>query len=105
MYNLKAEERETIISWCDDDDDKFFIYSSQQPIIRRLLKNPLFECKDKRYIKDSPYYPGPIALEGYLPLRALTIRKKLRTLTPEQKEAAGEKLRIYREEQKDDSKE
>ena len=75
--SLTAEERETIISWADDDNDEIFIYSSQQPMIRRLLKNPLFRCEDKRYNNTYNCYPDPISVEGYLPKRALTLRKVL----------------------------
>jgi len=90
--SLTAEERETIISWCDTDKNQFFIYSSQQPMIRKILRNPLFECKDKRYNKAYTYHPDPISVEGYLPLSCLTIRKKKRRLTPEQKEQAIQRL-------------
>ena len=75
--SLTAEERETIISWADDDKDQIFIYSSQQPMIRRLLKNPLFKLTRDRYNKEYRMYPDPISIEGYLPKRALTIRKVL----------------------------
>jgi len=78
LQSLTPEERETIISWADDDRGKIFIYSSQQPMIRRLLKNPLFELKDKRFNKSYHCFPDPISIEGYLPKRALTIRKVLR---------------------------
>ena len=83
--SLTAEERETLISWADDDKDKIFIYSSQQPMIRRLQKNPLFEQIRERFNKAYRVYPDPISIEGYLPKRALTIRKVLRksNTTPE----------------------
>lgn len=79
LQSLLAEERETIISWADDDKDKIFIYSSQQPMIRRLKKNPLFELIKER--NNPNYRLNPISIEGYLPKRALTIRKVLAKAT------------------------
>ena len=73
---LTQEERETIISWNDNDKDRIFIYSSQQPMIRRLLKNKLFKLKEKHLNRGYAVYPAPISVEGYLPRRALTIRTK-----------------------------
>ena len=101
-YHLTAEERETIISWNDEDRDSIWIYSSQQPMIRRLLKNPLFECQRKAYNKAYKIYPAPISVEGMLPRRVLTIRTKLvkRELTDEQKKELIERLKHARETQK-----
>jgi hypothetical protein len=98
--SLTAEERETIISWNDEDGDKIFIYTSQQPQIRKLLNNPLFECTDKRYNKSYACYPGPISVEGYLPRSALSIKKKIRKLTDEQRKEAAERLKIARKARK-----
>jgi len=94
--SLTAEERETIISWSDIDKTHFFIYSTQQPIIRKLLRNPLFSMGRKQYNKAYRVHPEPISIEGYLPKRCLTIRSKLRKLTPEQKKANIERLRKAR---------
>jgi len=101
-YYLTAEERETIISWNEEDRDIIWIYSSQQPMIRRLLKNPLFECQRKAFNKAYKIYPDPISVEGLLPRRALTIRTKLvkRELTDEQKKELVERLKHGRESQK-----
>lgn len=95
--SLSMAERETIISWNDSDKDKIFIYTSQAPTIRRLLKNPLFECCDKRYNKNYSCFPDPISVEGYLPRKALTLRTKIRKLTREQREKASERLKHARE--------
>ena len=97
--SLTSEERETIISWNDEDKGCFLISSSQQPMIRKLLRNPLFEVKDKFYSKKYKVYPKPIRVEGYLPLRCLTIRTKLfkRNLTKEQKDKLVRRLRNGRE--------
>ena len=97
--HLVAEERETIISRNDEDRDKIWIYSSQHPMIRRLLKNPLFECQYKAYNKSYKIYPSPISVEGYLPKRSLTIRTKLvkRELTDEQKKQLVKRLRNGKE--------
>ena len=98
-YSLAAEERETIISWNDEDKNKIFIYSSQQPIIRRLLKNPLFDCQRKAFNKAYKIYPDSISVEGYLPRKCLTIRTKLvkRILTDEQKTELVKRLRNGKE--------
>ena len=98
--SLTSEERETVISWADDNRDEIFVYSSQQPMIRRLLKNPLFKCQRKAYNKAYKCYPDPISVEGMLPRKALTIRTKFKKLTPEQRKQAVEHLRIARECQK-----
>jgi len=95
--SLTAEERETVISLTDDERDEIFIYSSQQPMIRRLLKNPLFKCKQKRFNKAYKIYPNPISVEGMLPRKALTIRTKIRKLSLEQRKQAVERLEIARE--------
>ena len=99
-YSLTPEERETIISWTDEDKNKIFIYSSQQPIIRRLLKNPLFVCQRKTRNKAYRNYPEPISVEGLLPRKCLTIRTKIRKLTPDQRKEAVERLKKARERQK-----
>jgi len=98
--SLTSEERETIISYNDSDGGKIFIYTSQQPLIRRLLSNPLFEVLHKSYNRLYACFPGPISVEGYLPKKALTIRRKFRNLTPKQKKKAEETLRFARETQK-----
>lgn len=91
---LTAPERETIISWADDDD-KIFIYSSQQPMIRKLRKNKLFELMEERFNKNYAHYPEAISIEGYIPKNALTIRTKIirREFTKEQKKEIVERLR------------
>ena len=99
-YSLTQEERETVISWADDDRAEIFIYTSQQPMVRRLLKNPLFKCQLKRYNKAYKCHPGPISVEGLLPRKALTIRTKIRKLSPEQREQAVKLLKKARERQK-----
>jgi len=86
MLSLTREERETIISWSDEDRDKIWIYSSQQPMIRKLKKNPLFELKNESYNKDYKCYPNPISIEGYLPRKALIIRTKIVKLKLSRKE-------------------
>ena len=98
--SLTPDERETIISWCDSDKSMFYIYSSQQPMIRKLLRNPLFVLKDKRFNKSYRCYPGPISVDGYLPIRSLTIRSKLRTLTPENRKKFASRLREYHKNKK-----
>jgi hypothetical protein len=101
-YHLVAEERETIISWNEEDRDTIWIYSSQQPMIRRLLKNPLFECQRKAFNKAYKICPDPISVEGLLPRRALTIRTKLmkRELTEQQRKEFVERMKHGRETQK-----
>ena len=77
-HSLSAEERETIIQWADGENrDKIFIYSSYQPMVRRLLKNPHFECQCKAYNKSYSCHPNPVSVEGTLPRKCLTIRKSL----------------------------
>ena len=100
-YHLTAEERETIISWNDEDRDNntIWIYTSQQPMVRKLLKNPLFECQRKAYNKAYKIYPDPISVEGTLPRKCLTVRTKLvkRELTDEQKKELVERFKKARE--------
>jgi hypothetical protein len=98
--SLQAEERETIISWCDDDSKECWIYSSQQSLINKLLKNPLFRCVNKEIKDNYQVYPNPVSIEGFLPIRAITIRSKKRTLTPEQRQAAVNRLKHAREARK-----
>jgi hypothetical protein len=69
---MNAEERETIISWCDVDD-KISIYSTQSKIMTKLRKSPIFELE--REIKNNGRIVG---LDGYLPLWGITIRTKSR---------------------------
>ena len=98
-YSLTEYERETIVSM-NDEDNKWWIYTSQQPMIRRLLKNPLFELVDKQFNKNYYCHPSPIAIEGYLPKKAITIRTKRkakRQLTAEQRAEIGERLKRGRE--------
>lgn|SRR4030042_3409443 len=89
--SLTSEERETAISWSDDDiDKKLWIYTSQQPMIRKLRKNPYFELL-REHKSDSYYYPI-LAIEGYLPVKFLTIRQKTRKYTAEQRKQMGMRL-------------
>jgi len=94
--SLTAEERETIISWCDDDNDgKIFIHTTQMPMFRKLMKNPLFEVD--RWHNDVDCEPHGV--DGYLPRHCLTIRSKKRVLTEKQRQEAKkrfEKLRKQR---------
>lgn len=69
--SLTKEERETIISWADDDT-KIFIYTTQQRMITKLSRNPLFELK-----RDIINNGVLIGKEGYLPLRGISIRGKM----------------------------
>lgn len=98
-YSLSAEEKETIITWNDEDKGKFYVYSSQQPIIRKLLKNPLFEIKSKQDDPEYNVYPKPVSIDGFLPIRCLTIRKKLvtRKLNKKQKKEVAMRLKNARE--------
>jgi len=83
--SLLAEERETMISWCDDDTSgKIWIHTTQMPMVRRLLKNPLFELECEH--KDQGFSECH-GVDGYLPRSALTIRTKKvkRVLTDEQR--------------------
>ena len=98
--SLTAEERETIICYSDADDDKVFIYSSQQPMIRKLMKNPLFEVLDKKYNSNYGCSPEPVSIEGFLPKKTLTIRTKIRKLTSKQRKKAMVTLKYAREAQK-----
>ena len=79
--SLTKYERETIIS-CDDEDNRWYIHTSQQPMIRRLLKNPLFELQDKQFNKAYSCYPNPISIEGFLPHKAITVRTKKKAVKP-----------------------
>ena len=98
-YSLTAEERETIIVWNANNIGKIYIYSSQQPMVRRLLCNPLFELKSQAFNYRYKVHPSPISIDGYLPLRALTIRTKLvkRRLTSKQKKELVRRLKHGRE--------
>ena len=91
---LTISERETIISWRDRDAN-IFIYSSQQPMIRKLRKNKLFELTGEHFNKNYARYPEAISIEGYVPKNALTIRTKIvrLKLTMEQKREIVERLR------------
>ena len=86
-FFLSAEEREIIIQWSDDKKEMISIYSSYQPMIRKLLNNPLFECSNKSINKHYRCFPTPVAVEGLLPRECLIIRKSLkkRKLTTQQK--------------------
>lgn len=95
--SLTAEERETIVSW-NDEDKKIFIYSSKQPMIRRLKQNPLFELIEEE--NDSKYVVNPVCIRGYLPKNAITIKKKIRRLSEEQKAVLAERLKKGKEKEK-----
>jgi len=90
--SLTPEERETVISWADDDiDKKIWIYTSQQPMIRKLRKNPYFELL--REHKSDYYHYNIIAIEGCLPLNFLTIRSKKRTVSQKQREQSRQRMK------------
>jgi len=72
--NLTPEERETLINWADDEN-RIFIYTTQKKMMNKLRKNPLFEMT--REIENKNYKKNPIGIEGYLPRKAITIRKAL----------------------------
>ena len=99
-HSLEAAERETIISWSDEDTDKMtYIYTSQQAMIRKLLKSKDFQLKEKHISKDYTCYPEPLAIEGYLPRKFITIRSKMREkreLTEDQKNVLRERLKKAR---------
>lgn len=83
---LHAEERETIISWCDTDKNgMIWIHSTQKPMIRRLLKNPLFKLEKEH--RCDLYKDPLLGVDGYLPRKALTIRTRIRKATPKQRQA------------------
>jgi len=94
--SLTKNERETIISWNDSDNSTFFIYSTQQPMIKKILRNPYFKIENKRYNLNYSCHPNPISIEGYMPIKCLTIRTKLRHLTKKQKQQQLENLRKAR---------
>jgi len=98
-HHLTDEEKETIISCCDENKDKIFIYSRQQPMIRRLLKNPLFDCKQKTFNKAYRCYPDPVNVSGYLPRKCLTIRNKIveRDFSEQQRREIADRLTSSRE--------
>ena len=95
-HSLEADERETIISWSDSDKSHFFIYSSQQPMIRKLLRNPKFILENERFNKEYSCYPRPICVEGYLPLRCLTIRTKFRKVSDKERKRLQEHMKKIR---------
>jgi hypothetical protein len=80
--SLIASERELILSF-SADEDKIWVYASQQKWINNLLKNPLFEIREEHINKNYRCYPKPYAIEGYLPLYALTIRSKKKQISAE----------------------
>ena len=84
--SLTAEERETIISWCDTDrDGMIWIHTTQKPMIRRLQKNPLFKLESEHRCDD---YKDPLlGIDGYLPRNALTIRTRVKKLSAEHKQS------------------
>ena len=79
--SLTTEERETIISWCDDDEGKMFIHTTQRPMVRKLLSHPLFEKQQEIIIEGEL-----VGVAGLLPQRSLSIRKKFRVMTEEQRQ-------------------
>lgn len=93
--SLTGEERETIISWTDDEEKPghIFIHTTQLPMMRSLLKNPLFELRDTHRERETHRLFG---VDGLLPRSALTIRTKKRVLTPEQRKEAVEHLILAR---------
>ena len=66
-------------------------------MIKKLIRNPLFECKKKRFNVNYKVHPDPISIEGYLPKRCLTIRNKLRQLNEQQKKQLYKRLKKARE--------
>ena len=100
ILSLTAEERETIICCSDADPDKIFIYTSQQPMMRKLFKNPLFKVKDKQYNPNYRCFPHPISLTGILPKKAVMIRKKIRKLTIKERKKVSEQLEHARKSRK-----
>lgn len=99
-FSLTSAERETLILFCDDDRDKIFIYTSQQRMIRKLLKNPLFDCKNMEYNDLYNCYPNPVSIEGVLPFNALTFRSKTIKLSESEKKKRRKRLKLAREDYK-----
>lgn len=89
---LTAEERETIISWADDDGDKVFIHTTQLPMLRKLLKHPLFELQDEHIDGETGNLFG---IDGYLPRKVISIRNSVmkRELSDEERKELGDRLR------------
>ena len=94
--SLSALERETIICWNDSDSKRCYVYSSQQSMIRKLLNNPLFVIRNKNVDMRYRVYPCPVSVDGFLPLRCLTIRTKIRRLSDEQKKEMVRRLKLAR---------
>lgn len=92
--SFTAEERETIISWSDEDDE-IFIYSSQRKMVTKLLKNPLFKPILIEYNKNYQVYPKPLSVKGTIPIKALSLRKKItkRKLSAEQRKKLAEQMK------------
>lgn len=92
--SLTSEERETIISW-SDEDNKIFIYSSQRKMVTKLLKNPLFTPILIEYNKNYKVYPKPLSVKGTIPIKALSLRKKItkRKLSDEQRKKLAEQMK------------
>ena len=89
--SLESDERETIISWCDsDENDKVFIHTTQRPMLRKLLSNKLFEKTHEIFDEGEL-----VGVDGYLPRKAIAIRKKFRVMSEEQKKSSRERIENY----------
>jgi hypothetical protein len=95
--SLSRDEQETIISYDSSNNEYLYIYSSQQPMIKKLLRNPYFVIVKKRFNAKYKVYPEPISIEGFLPLRCLTIRSKLCVLSEDEVKKRREILKKARE--------
>jgi hypothetical protein len=90
MIHLLPEERETIISWCDDDD-MIFVHSTQRRMMTKLRKNPSFKLQDEHRIDGRV-----VGIDGHVPLGFVTIRSKKKSrkpLTVQEKENFRERMK------------
>lgn len=85
--SLTAAERETVINWSDDNDTAH-IWTSQRRVITKLRANPSAEIVKEGTIGTTAW------AEFRLPARLISFRTKTtqRTMTAEQRRAAGERL-------------
>ena len=96
-YSQEPYERETIINFTDADSNVNF-YTANPRWIRKLDKLVAEHPENFREVKRETYQGKVIAKDYSFPSRFLRIRSRdiKRNLTDEQKQAATERLKAYR---------
>lgn len=89
VRNLNPDERETIVN-VTDGDDQVTIWTAQRKAITRLRKNTSFTQTGTGYHGSTEWAQFTIPADQWNP--ASGAKRRSRPMTPEQRQAAAERL-------------